>query len=717
MDSYALCPCGSGKKVKFCCQAILPEMARIEKLQENNQPRMALQVIDKLLKEHPQNAWLNNQRAIALIADHRHEEARDGLVAFLRKNPEHPLSNALLAVSMLEIEPIESCKKVIHRAFLKSMAAEPRIVSILTSRLVDHFLATGHSMAARQHMAVVLRLENENERQQTLMAMLEFDSSTWVPYPIRGAHPLPAYVPGEAVAAQFKKAQRLFVHACFSEAADLLEQVADQEPNSAELFHTIGLMRAWDGDELRAAAAMHRAAQLYPDRDRAIDVEAIAQLLQRGRGDDRVVTRVRTYETESLSKLLTRLDNEDRLSRAELSEAAADEGMVAAYDILDRALPGLSELEKATLDTLPRSIGQLHLYDAIEAEEVPAVAEVIAVEGDRLEQASKIIESAAGELIARAKLPSGEVDEDGELNEFSAEDLKLTENAYFPPQTPPRLRNTLRKQFVETRIQQTWLESPLAALGGRSPLQASGDPSSQVALEASLRVFDAILDRQGVILDQAPLRERLQLPAEAAVVLQSADADLNAYSVSQLLRVDSAPLSDELFEKVLQRAMVVKHSRFGHRVLSEFLTRRPELVAKRPQEAEQAHVTLSDLCSRSLRDQEALDWLEKGFQFTKSHSNAFETLLMWKLREISLRARDPETPEFRALLLEIWNYYGAKLPAVRARLDEFVRALKIDPPWQSTILTPQTVGVGEKAVWGAETEETSSAEKKLWLPD
>src|SRR5690606_34818064 len=117
MDSYSLCPCGSGKKIKFCCQAILPEMGKIERLQQNNQPRMALQLIDKLLKEHQDNAWLNNQRAMALIGDERYDEARDALVAFLRKNPDHPLSNGLLALAMTELEPMAQCKKVIHRAF------------------------------------------------------------------------------------------------------------------------------------------------------------------------------------------------------------------------------------------------------------------------------------------------------------------------------------------------------------------------------------------------------------------------------------------------------------------------------------------------------------------------------------------------------------------------------------------------------------------------
>jgi hypothetical protein len=85
------------------------------------------------------------------------------------------------------------------------------------------------------------------------------------------------------------------------------------------------------------------------------------------------------------------------------------------------------------------------------------------------------------------------------------------------------------------------------------------------------------------------------------------------------------------------------------------------------------------------------------------------------LRELTLRARDATSPGFQELLLELWNRYGAKLPAVRARLEGFVKTLGIDAPWESAILTPQLSTGG--SVWTAESEQASSSEKKLWLPD
>jgi len=715
MDSYALCPCGSGKKVKFCCQAILPEMGKIERLQQNNQPRMALQLIDKLLKEHKENAWLNNQRAMALIGDDRYEEARDWLVAFLRKFPDQPLSNGLLALAMTELEPISQCKKVIHRAFLKSIAAEPHIVAILAGKLVDHFLSSGQDMAARQHMAVVLRLEREEERQRTLMAMLELDADTSIPYPLRGAQPLPQYQPAEAQAAQFKKAQRLHVHACFSEAADILDQIVQQDENSPQLWHTIGLMRAWDGDEARAATALHRAAQLYPEFDQAVDVETIAQLLDRRQPENMIAVRARAYEVDSLARLMTRLDNEDRLSRVAMTEQTLGAGVSGGYDILDRPLPSDRELAELTIETLPRTIGQITLFDRQE-DGTSAIAHVNALEGDRLQESSRIFEAAAGEL-AKAKVEEKSEQEPDQdvLAWYSRDELAISESGFFPPKTPSRLRNTLRRAFVDLCSEETWLKTKTVALGGLTPEEAAGNAALKIPLAATLRVFDSFMDRRHMILDSEALQKRLNLPDSSAIV-PTEEMDLNTLSVSQLQRLETAGLSDKLFDRLLQRALVVKHCGLGKKLLTEFVEHRLELVAAQPREAEQAYLTLADLCSQDLNEDEALKWLQRGFQFTRGYEGPFESQLMWKMRELSLRARNPDDPKFREVLLELWERYGSKLPAIRARLEEFVQTLEVEAPWNQGILTPQVTGAGI-GTWSADTAQSSTSEKKLWLPD
>ena len=51
LDVYQLCPCGSGKKLKFCCQAIVGEMLKIAELQQSHQHRAALTLLETIEKK------------------------------------------------------------------------------------------------------------------------------------------------------------------------------------------------------------------------------------------------------------------------------------------------------------------------------------------------------------------------------------------------------------------------------------------------------------------------------------------------------------------------------------------------------------------------------------------------------------------------------------------------------------------------------------------
>ncbi len=709
MDPYAPCLCGSGKKVKFCCQAILPEMSKIERLQENNQPRMALKVIDKLLKEHKENGWLVTQKAMALFNDDSFVEARDCLLSFLRKEQEHPLANALLAIAVSQLEPIEKAKKVIHRAFIKSMAAEPHLVSLLASKLVSNYLEQGLDMAARQHMAIVMRLGNEEERQRTLMAMLELDSDTSVPYPLRGPHPLPRYTPNDELLAQFKKSQRLYVNGCFSESADILDKLTESDPNSPELWHTIGLMRAWDGDEEAAAKALHTAARLYNDFETTVDLETIAQLLDRRLLQNTVASRLVTYNVETLSRLLTRLDNDDHLCRVPVLEGATRSAAAATYDVLDREIPTEAELENLTLETAPRSIARITLVDQTQSEKSP-VAHITGIEGERLHKALEMFEKAAGEMATRQAVAEDAVPNSDVTSYIPKDELVLIESAYFPPKTPVSVRKRMQQEFVHSSIKQTWLNTPQSALNDKSPLEAASDASLKVQLAAAVRVFDSFMDRRDLILDQDQLCEQLGIPKPESLPV-SDGMDLYALTVPQMQHLDFKEMSDELFNKVMQRALVLKHCGHGYQVLNELLQNRPALVQDNIEDAQQAYATVADICSRSMKDQEALQWIEQGYVFAKDQGAKFENLLMWKMRELSFRAQNQDDPKIKDLLLELWNHYGSKLPVVRQRLQEFVNAMDIDAPWENAILLPSDAG------WSEAATAAPQGAKKLWLGD
>ena len=48
IDAYSPCPCGSGKKIKFCCKDLLGDLQKIERMLEGEQYMACLAHIERL---------------------------------------------------------------------------------------------------------------------------------------------------------------------------------------------------------------------------------------------------------------------------------------------------------------------------------------------------------------------------------------------------------------------------------------------------------------------------------------------------------------------------------------------------------------------------------------------------------------------------------------------------------------------------------------------
>jgi predicted Zn-dependent protease len=180
--------------VKFCCQPILGEMEKIERLLENNQPHMALQQLEKLDKAHPGNPWVVTRQALTYINDGRPADAERVLRPFLKAHPDHALANVLYGIAAFNAQGYPEARRAVHRAFRKGAAQESSLVSSLAASIAGWYLSDGRTMAARQHMALALRLGSPEQRKQAFGALLELDGDPSVSYPLRGAHQPPVYV-------------------------------------------------------------------------------------------------------------------------------------------------------------------------------------------------------------------------------------------------------------------------------------------------------------------------------------------------------------------------------------------------------------------------------------------------------------------------------------------------------------------------------------------
>ena len=727
MDAYELCPCGSGKKVKFCCHKIIPEMEKIERLQEN-QPEQALVHLDRLEQSSPGNPWVATMRAGTLMQQGEFNEAKISLLKFLKEHPDHPRANSLYAFASFHADGYPACKKAVHRAFKRSVTESPRIVSALLEALGEHHYMQANLPAARAHLMLSLRIApTEEDRQRVIGGIMRFDADPSIPFLLRGGQHIPQYEPSDAVRETFDKARHLSLLACWEEAGDLIEELTEQDGESPELWHMLGLFRAWDGDEESAAEALHKAVGLYGDTPTAIECETLAQFLDRSHSDSVVPMRMQRYEVSSVSQLLSKLDDDPRFVRSD-EQAGFSDGPgepTAVYLVLDRSLPPKEELAELTAETVPVYDGRLLVFDAGVEDDMPPMAFLTGLEGQQLTTAEaafaaaaeglvKHVEGEPGESTDAEAAPPSEADAELEvIGEIHLDELPLHRNYFVPPGTPGPVRTEILEAHWKRIVEELWPSTPQEVLQGKSPMDAAKDASLKVPLQASLLLFEAFGDERGRIIPVDKLREQLGLEPLPNSQLDDENPAVGL-SNFDLERMDLTALSDAHLEELIERVRLAAHRRLVYAALREWIGRdREEAEADDDSELTtgKACTLLTSIAAELGRLDEALEWVARGRETAaKEGDDAFRDGLVWKMQELRIRAVSGSPDELRPLLLDLWENYGAKLPNLREQLRQLVDGLEIDPPWESAIVTAGTDWSPGQPQSGGESE------KKLWIP-
>ena len=94
LNPYALCPCGSGKKLKFCCPDLTSEMEKIQKMLDGEQRAACLEHIRGLETKYPERASLRGLQAMLEMQLGQTDDARATLDRFLDKHPGNPVGLA-----------------------------------------------------------------------------------------------------------------------------------------------------------------------------------------------------------------------------------------------------------------------------------------------------------------------------------------------------------------------------------------------------------------------------------------------------------------------------------------------------------------------------------------------------------------------------------------------------------------------------------------------
>ena len=712
LDPYDPCPCGSGKKLKFCCADIAHSIEQVNKLREAKQFEASMKKLESLNEKFPDNLWVATQRADLFLESGHFEEVKKGLRSLLQKNPDHSLALVQFAHASLNLDGFEKSRGAIHRSFQKSARKHPLSVGMLAMMVATDMASRSKYMATRQHLVLALQIIPERLKHEIFQYLHRFDSDGGVPYPLRSVHHLAdEHLEGDA-ASDAHKARRLTEIGCFGPAAKIYTRLTVQFPGNAAIWQNLGLCYAWDGEHQKAAEALHTAAKSGDGSLQSIECETIAQILDLDTSEDRIKTESWRMKFDSLSRVLTILSEDSRIFKVlEPGQQQEDQedGPDALCQILDRSTDGIELTDESSLDDVPRVTANIALFDS--EENSPAFLDLSEFSGPELAAALEYLKELLGDQVKQIE----RLDDPDSSDSIAREEFVLLWRWHCPPETPAIVRKSLEQQQWNKVLSEVWTNTPQQAFGGKTPLEVSADQDCSTALIASLFVLDAFCSRNEYLLDFEKICARLNVEAPALTKVD-ADTPIAHFTALQLKQIDISTLADEQLVYVANRALLLSHGEFLYSVLEQVLVR-PNCSSKF--ELNEVYLALVDLSVEKYRRDLAFEWLAKAQDWAKTQEKSFELTLQWKMRELSLRLEDPADEKRLSMFQEIWKTYGKKVPDLHEYLSFIAKSYQIPFEDSNLVLPGSEASATEGGVWtpGATSEQPAGGEgKTLWVP-
>jgi len=688
-DPYAACICGSGKKLKFCCQDILADMQRIEQLRDN-QPDVALQQLQELYVSHPDRDVLVIELSELSLEMGKFEEARDLCVEFLRRHPDEPRVTLLVADLVRQERGFEESRRLVHRAIQLAQPAHYQHIAMLLASIADEMLRGGNPASAYAHLRLAIQFAPSE-----LQSSLEMLLTTWTTriseyFPLMGS--LELMPSGVAAAHQNieQKARRLSDMGCWEPSSILYTRLIKEDPENAALWHNCGLFHLWDDHISQASDCLHKAASLIEDVDTAIDIEALATLLDLEVADDRICTMQSSRIVERPREVSDRLYAHDRFDRdSEESRLNSGESSQEYVRILADSPPD-------------EDGGQLELGAVIITANIDGAPDqhvvTVTSRDETLEEAWSLVLEAAGDAIAA----DAEVTQATISSSVPESFVDFDWNVHFGRS----LSAKQMREALEGRNKAAldgWLNRSQPQLDGLTPLQAAEKPELKMQLAASVLVLFSITQRLNHEINPAEVRERLGLavPGKASADPRQA---IEGIPLLQYLRLSLSDLSDSQVLQFAHRIGLIRSIDLMEAVVDELFRRPAALEEFSPR---RAHMMRAMVARFRNRVDAMAESFEAARQMTQEEGDNFQLRLELDLKELSYRLDDPEDPGIPHLLRSMKEQYFQKVPEIENAIREELTRTGCEQ------LLPE---LDAPLILTAGEQSAAPSSGKLWLP-
>lgn len=697
VDQYAICPCGNGKKIKFCkCKDSLPELDRITTMLDGGQIVPALDRINRVLEEHPDAAWALAIKGRILLNLQEYTSLAENAERFVRLQPTNPLALTQRAASQVFREQIIEATESVLEALSESNRQVDSFVLEIVSVLAFALANSGKFLSARAYSTLALSAEGFDGGRTAAHVLQELNSSPAV------NHLLKALPPNRPRPERAEWAER------FDEALGLLRS------NRIALAETkfASLARAYPGEPAILSGLLSCAIWSANDQAQADCLEKLSRCEQLD-----LITRSKMLATSYLvetksSKLAVELVS---LS-AEVQDISQAEIALQAHSLFapipERMLRGFVQQED---DVAPRSAFQI-LDQEIPGDEIPLTVDNISES-----TAVVLLFGKQTDRAARIEVPSvlpRFVQSSGDTLKAALGELELKHEVGFPvPFTvasEPRAAMINRRlprvevdkligDFQTKRLGRRLAEQPLPALGKRSLRDVASDESVRLQREAVLRVLENTeqLTEETSALDE--VRQIAGLDPLPLIVVRTSD-DVEEVDNADLARVDCSQLDSDGLAYLMQRSQLI------HAVVA--IRKAATEVLRREEKAEDADLKATAylmLIETNASPEDAVKLIAEAKKFyDKVGIDKAQLMLM----EVPIRVRMGDSEGFQSLMRTLTTEYRGR-EEVMAALQQILVSIGLINPDGS----PRMGGPAPDGMSAGPAASPAASSSGLWTPD
>ena len=664
VDKYSVCPCGTGKKIKFCCKESVSELDAVMSMVEGGQVVPALDQLSSILEEHPNAAWALAIRGRLLLDLREYELLSENAERFIRLQPSNPLALTQRAAAKLFHGEVEDATASMLEALTESGSEVDSFVLDVSSVLAYSLAQRGIFLTARVYATLSIMATGYEGGQAAVSVLGQMNSAPTINQLMKTV-PQAITRPTDAQwGERYDEAANLLRNNKIDLAESKFESLRRTVPNEPAILSGLLTCAIWRGNTDAQSELLLKLSECE-----SLDFETRV----RNRAMSALVNPTSAEISIPIMKMYAEVDNPDQIEMSLLASSRfvalppdllagmrTTEDEVppkAAFQMLDRDKPEKLDV-LPPIDEVPEALALVFVYGKQTDRE--ARLELLDIRKPLLDEVKECVQDAVGDL---------------ELNEIKGDLLPMLVAcqpavAMVRFQAKPAEAEKLQSELMAARMPHaiTAMETPM--LDGGSLASTCEDDSKLFERTVMMRLveqYDALVAKGQGIIDEAYRLAKI----EPLPMLKPQSGDVENLANEDLNRVDCSDLDADALIYLLQRAQQVSATPAVRRVAKQLIG--TDLSEEQKPARMLAYMTLINAAEGN---EQALELMDEAKAFAQANEIPIANLL---LSEVGLRLSAGDGPGFQNAVETLSRQYGND-PEVMAKLQQTLMAYGLIGP-------------------------------------